>query len=155
MSRYRSTSSDAAFRPLSRRSERARFRWQAALAVARQIAGALAAAHDKGIVHRDLKPDNIFMVLDPEVPGGERIKLLDFGIAKLVGPESGTSPSRRGLTRPGMIMGTPEYMAPEQAYSADAVDARADVFSLGVILFEMLAGRRPAGGEDPQEIAGA
>jgi eukaryotic-like serine/threonine-protein kinase len=75
--------------------------------------------------------------------------LLDFGIAKL----KVTGELDRGLTRPGVIMGTPEYMAPEQAYSADAVDVRADIFSLGVIIFEMLAGRRPVGGDEPHQIA--
>src|SRR5262245_42206943 len=68
---------------LTQRLSRVPFRWQAALAIARQIAGALAAAHALGIIHRDLKPDNIFLVPDPDVPGGERIKLLDFGVAKL------------------------------------------------------------------------
>ena len=74
---------------LARRLTRQRLGWQAALAIVRQIGGALSAVHAKGIVHRDLKPDNIFLVLDPEVAGGERIKLLDFGIAKLAG-ESAT-----------------------------------------------------------------
>src|SRR5712672_2335019 len=74
---------------LARRA-RLRLRWSAVLAIARQITGALAAAHAKGIVHRDLKPDNVFLVPDPEVPGGERIKLLDFGIAKLAVDSSST-----------------------------------------------------------------
>src|SRR5689334_4401433 len=82
--------------------------WSAALAITRQIAGALGAAHAKGIVHRDLKPDNIFLVPDPEVPGGERIKLLDFGIAKLAGQAVG-----QHMTRTGAVIGTPTYMAPE------------------------------------------
>src|SRR4030095_494786 len=105
------------------------------------------AAHRTGIVHRDLKPDNVMITKGPK--GVPLLKLLDFGIAKL----KVTGELDRGLTRPGVIMGTPEYMAPEQAYSADAVDARADIFSLGVMIFEMLAGRRPVGGDDPHQIA--
>jgi len=135
---------------LSRRSERARFRWQAALSVARQIAGALAAAHGKGIVHRDLKPDNIFMVLDPEVPGGERIKLLDFGIAKLAGDTS-TSVS---MTKTGAVMGTPTYMAPEQCRGV-AVDHRVDLYALGCIVFELCSGRPPFVGEGTGDVLAA
>src|SRR5262245_50376936 len=75
---------------LARRSTRTPLRWPVVLAIARQIAGALGAAHAKGIVHRDLKPDNVFLVPDPEVPGGERIKLLDFGVAKLAADTSPT-----------------------------------------------------------------
>jgi eukaryotic-like serine/threonine-protein kinase len=111
--------------------------WPAALAVTRQIAGALGAAHAKGIVHRDLKPDNIFLVPDPEVPGGERIKLLDFGVAKLV-----DSPSDHHKTRTGAVIGTPTYMAPEQCRGIE-VDARADLYALGCILFELCSGRPP------------
>ena len=107
------------------------------------------AAHEAGIVHRDLKPDNVMITIDAK--GAPLLKLLDFGIAKLdEPPESATGPA---LTRPGVIIGTPEYMAPEQAYSADSADARSDIFSLGVIIFEMLAGRRPVRGDDPQQIA--
>jgi eukaryotic-like serine/threonine-protein kinase len=135
---------------LSRRSERARFRWQVALSVARQIAGALAAAHGKGIVHRDLKPDNIFMVLDPEVPGGERIKLLDFGIAKLAGDTS----TSVNMTKTGAVMGTPTYMAPEQCRGV-AVDHRVDLYALGCIVFELCSGRPPFVGEGTGDVLAA
>jgi serine/threonine protein kinase/TPR repeat protein len=111
-----------------------------AVLIARQIAGALGAAHRVGIVHRDLKPDNVYLIRDPEVPGGERIKLLDFGIAKL-GDRSQVSPQER--TRTGIIMGTPTYMAPEQCRGAGEVDHRADLYALGCILYRMLCGRAP------------
>src|SRR5262249_38613561 len=101
-----------------------------------QILAGLEAAHERGIVHRDLKPDNVFVV---PTPRGPLVKLLDFGIAKL----RTSKEFQIGLTRPGVMMGTPEYMAPEQAFSADSVDARADVYSVGAILYEMLAGVRP------------
>jgi serine/threonine protein kinase len=120
-----------------------------ALEYAMQMIEGVEAAHKAGIVHRDLKPDNVMITIGPK--GAPLLKLLDFGIAKL----KVTGELDRGLTRPGVIMGTPEYMAPEQAYSADQVDARADIFSLGVMIFEMLAGRRPVGGDDPHEIATA
>jgi len=111
-----------------------------ALLLVRQVASALAAAHKQGIVHRDLKPDNIFLVKDSEVPGGERTKLLDFGIAKLTeeGGESAT-----GMTRTGALMGTPLYMSPEQCRGAGKVDHRTDLYALGCILFELLCGRPP------------
>jgi len=120
-----------------------------ALEYAMQMIEGVEAAHRAGVVHRDLKPDNV--MITKSAKGEPLLKLLDFGIAKL----KVTGELDRGLTRPGVIMGTPEYMAPEQAYSADAVDARADIFSLGVMIFEMLAGRRPVGGDDPQQIAGS
>jgi serine/threonine-protein kinase len=120
-----------------------------ALEYTMQILEGVEAAHEAGIVHRDLKPDNV--MITKGLKGESLIKVLDFGIAKL----RVTGELDKGLTRPGVIMGTPEYMAPEQAYSADAVDARADIFSLGVMVFEMLAGRRPVGGDDPHQIAGA
>jgi len=120
-----------------------------ALEYAMQMLEGVEAAHTTGIVHRDLKPDNVMITVDGK--GRPLLKLLDFGIAKL----KVSGEYDRGLTRPGVIMGTPEYMAPEQAYSADAVDARADIFSLGVMIFEMLAGRRPVGGDDPHQIATA
>ena len=120
-----------------------------ALEYAMQMLEGVEAAHKQGVVHRDLKPDNVMITSDAR--GRPLLKLLDFGIAKL----RASSEYDRGLTRPGVIMGTPEYMAPEQAFSADAVDARADIFSLGVMIFEMLAGRRPVGGDEPQQIAAA
>jgi len=120
-----------------------------AMTYAMQMLEGVEAAHKHNIVHRDLKPDNVMITLDGK--GRPLIKLLDFGIAKL----KVSGEYDRGLTRPGVIMGTPEYMAPEQAFSADAVDARADIFSLGVMVFEMLAGRRPVGGDEPQQIAAA
>ena len=120
-----------------------------ALEYAMQMLDGVEAAHEQSVVHRDLKPDNVMITTDTK--GRKLLKLLDFGIAKL----RASSEYDRGLTRPGVIMGTPEYMAPEQAFSADAVDARADIFSLGVMIFEMLAGRRPVGGDEPQQIAAA
>jgi serine/threonine-protein kinase len=127
-----------------------RLPWRQALALARQIATALKAAHDKGIVHRDLKPDNVFLVPDSEVPGGERIKLLDFGIAKLAGD---THPGDH-KTRTGSVMGTPTYMAPEQCRGV-SVDQRADLYSLGCILFELAAGRPPFVGEGSGDVLAA
>ena len=111
-----------------------------------QIMEGVGAAHKMGIVHRDLKPDNVMLTQEHDTT---TVKILDFGIAKL----RASGEMERGLTRPGVVMGTPEYMAPEQAFSADAVDARADIFSLGVMFFEMLAGRRPVGGETAHSIA--
>jgi serine/threonine-protein kinase len=105
--------------------------------IIRQISGALAAVHRIGIVHRDLKPENIFLVPDPDVVGGERIKLLDFGIAKLVAEND-----QHRMTRPGTILGTPTYMSPEQC-RGEPVDHRADLYSLGCITFELCTGRPP------------
>ena len=111
-----------------------------------QMLNGLEAAHAHNVVHRDLKPDNVFIVSTPQ---GPLVKLLDFGIAKLRTSEE----FQRGLTRPGVLMGTPEYMAPEQAFSAGTVDHRADLYSVGVIAFEMLAGRRPVDVDDPRVMA--
>ncbi len=106
--------------------------------IAQQVCAALAAAHDKGIVHRDLKPDNVFLTRDPALRNGLRVKLLDFGIAKLARGTDGAA-----KTQTGLIMGTPLYMAPEQCAGAKQVDFAADLYSLGCVVFEMLAGRTP------------
>jgi hypothetical protein len=136
---------------LAARARRGRISYRSALAITRQIAGALAAAHGKGIVHRDLKPDNVFLVPDAEVPGGERIKLLDFGIAKLA---ADPSQSMQQLTQTGAVMGTPTYMSPEQCRGV-SVDARSDLYSLGCMLFELCTGRPPFVGEGFGDVLAA
>jgi len=119
--------------------------------IIRQIAAALGAAHGAGIVHRDLKPDNVFLVRDPEVAGGVRVKILDFGIAKLAGDSAyGVS-----QTRTGLVMGTPLYMAPEQCKGAGQVDSRADVYALGCMMFEMVTGQVPFIAEGAGEVMAA
>jgi len=106
-----------------------------------QIVSGLTAAHEKGIVHRDLKPENLFITID------ERIKILDFGIAKLAASSPSTNPdisedaTRKVLTNPGVVMGTVGYMSPEQV-RGESADHRSDIFSFGAILHEMLTGRR-------------
>jgi serine/threonine-protein kinase len=112
-----------------------------ALHILRGIVSAVGSAHAHGVVHRDLKPENVMLVDRDGDP--DFVKVLDFGVAKLdplahAAPESGVQP----LTRLGAIIGTPDYMAPEQALG-QSVDARADLYALGVILFEMIAGERP------------
>jgi serine/threonine-protein kinase len=117
-----------------------------ALAILRQVLEALAHAHDQGVVHRDLKPDNI-MLVDAGASAEERdiVKLLDFGIAKLVGEARARGDDT--LTQVGVAFGTPDYMAPEQALG-EAVDARADLYAVGVIAYELLCGARPFVSDD-------
>ena len=100
-------------------------------------------------MHRDLKPENVFLVPDPEVAGGERVKILDFGIAKLAGAAR-PAPGRR--PQPARVIGTPLYMSPEQCRGAGEVDHRTDVYALGCVLYQMLIGRPPFVAEGMGEI---
>ncbi len=122
-----------------------------ALHIARQIASALQQAHSQGIVHRDLKPENIMLIERQGDPNS--VKIMDFGIAHMVASaeENDDGPAR--LTRKGMVYGTPHYMAPEQV-AGDTVDARTDIYALGVVLFEMLTGTPPFEGETIAVIMG-
>lgn len=105
-----------------------------------QICRALGAAHSKGVVHRDMKPENVFLQRTGD--GDERVKIVDFGIALLRSNEEAAESKRRRLTRTGMIFGTPEYMAPEQAAGRRA-DHRADVYAVGIMMYEMFTGAVP------------
>ena len=124
-----------------------------ALGIAKQIAEALEAAHERGIVHRDLKPANV------KVRADGAVKVLDFGIAKAMEPVAGSSPSvsmsptitTPAMTRAGMILGTAAYMAPEQA-RGNTVDRRADIWAFGCVLYEMLTGRRAFDGTSAVEV---
>jgi len=121
-----------------------------ALKIMRQVASSLAAAHAHGIVHRDLKPDNLFMVRDAEAQGGERPKILDFGIAKLT-----SDAPERSRTRTGTLLGTPIYMSPEQCRGSGLVDHRSDIYSLGCVVYHMICGRPPFDFEGIGEIISA
>jgi eukaryotic-like serine/threonine-protein kinase len=107
-----------------------------------QLCDGLEAAHAKGVVHRDLKPENVFLARGP---GGELVKILDFGIAKMADPGSGSG------TQSGMVVGTPEYLSPEQA-TGSAIDARADLYTVGLIGWRMLAGRHPFKADDARAL---
>ncbi|HVS20483.1 MAG TPA: protein kinase [Pyrinomonadaceae bacterium] len=129
---------------------------QRSLAMLRQISAGVEAAHDEGILHRDLKPANVFIVQrkkkDVTIAGDDIVKVGDFGLAKIIsqslsGLTSGSGPASRG------ILGTPEYMAPEQMQTGVALDARADVYALGAIAYHMLGGRPPFTGDIMQIFA--
>ncbi len=120
-----------------------------ALRLGKQLASSLYAAHHRGIIHRDLKPANIFVVRDSETQGGERTKILDFGVCKLTGARDASS------TEAGTMIGTPVYMSPEQCRAAGDVDARSDIYALGSVLFHMLTGRPPFDCESVGEFIAA
>ena len=111
--------------------------------ITRQIGDALNAAHEQGVVHRDLKSDNIMLV---DTMAGDHAKVLDFGIAKINEPDGVVDTN---LTAPNLVIGTPQYMSPEQCSQDSEIDARSDIYSLGVILFEMLVGHVPFSGDSP------
>jgi serine/threonine protein kinase len=117
-----------------------------ALAIASQVTDALGASHQHGIIHRDLKPENIFLITKSHT--SDFVKVLDFGLAKLTQGEDKVSHK----TRTGSVMGTPYYMSPEQCEGKPNIDHRSDIYSLGVILFEMVTGKIPFGGEGYGEI---
>src|SRR5499426_1540320 len=123
-----------------------------ALEYSQQITRGLAAAHEKGIVHRDLKPENLFVTKD------ERVKILDFGLAKLRPPQPGAvdtdAPTQKRLTDSGVVMGTVGYMSPEQVRGQET-DHRSDIFAFGVILYEMLSGQRAFRGISTIEVMNA
>jgi serine/threonine-protein kinase len=127
--------------------EKAPFPIRETLSILHQIALGLEAAHKRGVIHRDLKPDNIIVVRDEE--GGQNVKLLDFGIAKLA--DSALAGAHK--TSAGVILGTPLYMSPEQASgSNEEIGPASDVYALGVIAYRMISGRFPIDGENPREV---
>src|ERR1043165_6285796 len=115
--------------------------------ITRQVGDALNAAHEQGVVHRDLKSDNIMLV---DTMTGDHAKVLDFGIAKI--NEADGNPVDTGLTAPNLVIGTPQYMSPEQCSQDVEIDSRSDIYSLGVILFEMLVGHVPVSGDSPTMV---
>ncbi len=117
-----------------------------ALRVLREIASALAYAHDRGIVHRDIKPDNVLL-------SGGAAMVTDFGVAKALSASSNAD--HGGMTSLGIALGTPAYMAPEQASADPAVDHRADVYAFGILAYELLTGQTPFGGRTPQGLLAA
>ena len=113
--------------------------------IVRQVAGALDAAHEQGVVHRDLKSDNIML---SQTNGGEWAKVLDFGIAKIQQSETMDA----DITAANLVIGTPQYMSPEQCSQSSKIDARSDIYSLGIIIYEMLSAQLPFTGESPTVI---
>lgn len=129
-------------------ARRGRFPAREAIAILLPLVAAVRAAHARGVLHRDLKPSNVFLAREPGA-AEPVVMLLDFGLAKLLGAEV------EELTRTGAIVGTPYYMAPEQLYGEKDVDRRADVWAIGAILYELVAGRRPLEGASYGQIVRA
>lgn len=121
--------------------DRKRLSLEATIRIIRQLAGVMSAVHQRGIIHRDLKPDNILLVQDPERDGEERVKVVDFGLAKLLAVAAPIVDP----TAHGAVFGTPAYMAPEQCRDSGDVDPRADLYSIGCIFYRCLCGRAPFG----------
>ena len=109
-----------------------------AIRILRQVTSALGAAHERQIVHRDLKPENVFLLNHPDYP--DYVKVLDFGIAKLIGDQPQAA---QGATQMGTVVGTPAYMSPEQCRAQATLDRRSDIYSLGILMYEMFTGRVP------------
>jgi serine/threonine protein kinase len=130
---------------LACRIRRAPLAMRESLEVAVQVADALAEAHAHGIIHRDIKPQNIM------ITSRAQVKVLDFGLAKVIQSAGMQAQTQSQFSAPGIVVGTPTYMSPEQA-RGDSVDARSDLFSLGVVLYECVAGRTPFSGTTPMEI---
>jgi serine/threonine-protein kinase len=122
----------------------ARFEAERVLSLADQAAQGIQDAHNRGIIHRDVKPENIFVIPTPQ---GERVKIVDFGISKIFSAEDGVK-----LTQTGVTVGTPQYMPVEQLRGVKDLDGRVDVYALGIVIFEMLAGVRPYDGFTYEEV---
>jgi eukaryotic-like serine/threonine-protein kinase len=121
-----------------------------AIAIVKQMAEALSVAHAQRVIHRDLKPENVFLVKEEGAPFGERVKILDFGIAKMLDPAAGGA-----HTKTGSILGTPVYMSPEQCQAKPNIDHRADEYALGCVFFHLLCGRPPFDQSGIGELLGA
>ncbi len=122
-----------------------------------QVADALVAAHDKGVVHRDLKPENIMLLRDENDPSVEEVKVLDFGIAKILevdtpSSDSGPASAHSALTGVGTVVGTPAYMSPEQC-RGETVDTRSDIYACGILLYHLVCGRLPFASQNPMDVA--
>lgn len=133
-------------RPLSKVLAEGRLSRERALEISRQILSALAHAHAQGIVHRDLKPGNVMLVSQAGARG-DFVKIMDFGLAKIYDPAG----DKGGLTQTGAILGTPAYMSPEQA-AGGTVDHRSDLYSMGLLLYELVLGRRPFRAKENDEL---
>src|SRR5262245_55917225 len=134
--------------PLSSQIRRGPFKLDEVLDIGIQVSSALAAAHAAGIVHRDIKPENIML------RGDRLVKVLDFGLVKLNEMATDGAEEQWGVTNPGIIMGTPRYMSPEQA-RGQKIDARTDIWSLGVVLYQMISGALPFTGESTTDVIAA